>query len=39
VSAQVTGWLQFVKHNPSAWMWLVATIREQAQFEPLALLS
>jgi hypothetical protein len=31
--------LQFVKHNPSAWMWLVATIREQAQFEPLALLS
>lgn len=39
VSAQVTGWLQFVKHNPSAWMWLVATIREQSQFEPLALLS
>ena len=39
VAAQVAGWLQFVKHNPSAWMWLVATIREQARFEPLTLLS
>lgn len=36
VAAQVAGWLRFVRHNPGAWMWLLATIREQAQFEPLA---
>ena len=39
VAAQVAGWLQFVRRNPSAWMWLLATIREQANFEPLALLT
>jgi hypothetical protein len=39
VAAQVSGWLQFVRRNPGAWMWLLATIREQAEFEPLALLS
>jgi hypothetical protein len=38
VAAQVAGWLQFVQRNPSAWMWLLATIREQSEFEPLALL-
>lgn len=36
VAAQVAGWLRFVRHNPGAWMWLLATIREQAEFEPLA---
>jgi len=35
VAAQVGGWLRFVRHNPSAWMWLLATIREQSAFEPL----
>ncbi|HTN47883.1 MAG TPA: hypothetical protein VMK32_00465 [Burkholderiaceae bacterium] len=39
VAAQVAGWLQFVRRNPGAWMWLLATIREQAEFEPLALLA
>jgi len=37
VAAQVAGWLQFVRQNPGAWMWLLATIREQSEFEPLAL--
>ena len=36
VAAQVAGWLRFIRHNPGAWMWLLATIREQSQFEPLA---
>jgi len=35
VAAQVAGWLRFVRQNPGAWMWLLATIREQAAFEPL----
>jgi hypothetical protein len=39
VAAQVTGWLRFVRANPGAWMWLLATIREQSAFEPLALLA
>jgi len=39
IAAQVSGWLQFVRRNPGAWTWLLATIREQAEFEPLALLS
>jgi hypothetical protein len=37
VAAQVAGWLRFVRQNPGAWMWLLATIREQSEFEPLAL--
>ena len=37
VSAQVTGWLRLIRRNPGAWMWLLATIREQSEFEPLAL--
>lgn len=36
VAAQVAGWLRFIRHNPGAWMWLLATIREQSEFEPLA---
>ena len=36
VAAQVAGWLRFVRQNPGAWMWLLATIREQSEFEPLA---
>ena len=36
VAAQVAGWLRFVRQNPGAWMWLLATIRDQSQFEPLA---
>ena len=32
VAAQVAGWLRFIRHNPGAWMWLLATIREQAEF-------
>lgn len=39
VSAQVAGWLRFIRRNPGAWMWLLATIREQYDFEPLALLT
>lgn len=39
VSAQVAGWLSFIRRNPGAWMWLLATIREQSEFEPLALLT
>lgn len=39
IAAQVTGWLRFVRHNPGAWTWLLATIREQADFEPLALIA
>jgi hypothetical protein len=39
VGTQVAGWLRFVRHNPGAWMWLLATIREQSEFEPLALRS
>jgi hypothetical protein len=39
VAAQVAGWLRFIRRNPSAWMWLLATIREQYEFEPLALLT
>lgn len=39
VAAQVAGWLRFVRQNPGAWMWLLATIREQADFEPLPLQS
>jgi hypothetical protein len=39
VAAQVAGWLSFIRDNPGAWMWLVATIREQSEFEPLALLT
>ena len=35
VTAEVRGWLRFVKQNPGAWMWLLATIREQSTFEPL----
>lgn len=37
VAAQVAGWLRFVRQNPGAWMWLLATIREQSKFEPLTL--
>jgi hypothetical protein len=39
VAAQVNGWLRFVRQNPGAWMWLLATIREQSEFEPLALVN
>jgi len=35
VNAQVDGWMRFAEQNPSAWMWLLATIREQADFEPV----
>jgi len=35
VDAQVEGWMRFAEQNPSAWMWLLATIREQADFEPV----
>jgi hypothetical protein len=35
VEAQVEGWLRFAEQNPAAWMWLLATIREQADFEPV----
>jgi len=35
VQAQVDGWMRFTEQNPSAWMWLLATIREQADFEPV----
>ncbi len=35
VQAQVEGWLRFTEQNPAAWMWLLATIREQADFEPV----
>jgi hypothetical protein len=37
VAAQVAGWLGFVRQNPGAWRWLLATIREQSEFEPFAL--
>ena len=39
VAAQVAGWLRFVRQNPGAWMWLLATIHEQSDFEPLTLHS
>ena len=35
VAAEVAGWLRFIQQNPGAWMWLLATIREQSVFEPL----
>jgi hypothetical protein len=35
VEAQVEGWMRFAEQNPNAWMWLLATIREQADFEPM----
>jgi hypothetical protein len=35
IAAEVTGWLRFIQQNPGAWMWLLATIREQSDFEPL----
>jgi hypothetical protein len=35
VEAQVDGWIRFAEQNPGAWMWLLATIREQADFEPV----
>ena len=35
VNAQVEGWMRFTEQNPHAWMWLLATIREQADFEPV----
>lgn len=35
VEAEVEGWMRFVDQNPGAWMWLLATIREQADFEPV----
>jgi len=27
--------MRFAEQNPNAWMWLLATIREQADFEPV----